>query len=1081
MPTRIGKYCEGIIEAGWLAAVILVPIFFNVYSSRIFEPDKITLLRSLALLMLGAWLIKIIDEGRIRLNSLPTGQSSWKVLLKTPLVLPALVITVVYLVATIFSVSPRTSLWGSYQRLQGFYTTLSYLIIFSMLLANLRRRKQVDRLVTTIVLASLPVALYGILQHYQLDPIPWGGDTTVRIAANMGNAIFVAAYMVMAFPLTAGRIVESFTAIMRENSRLYAHVARATVYVFTAFVQVIALYMSGSRGPVLGFLASAFIMFLLLTILWRKRWMTITVSILAVFGAVSLIVLNIPGGPLESIRKNPIVGRFGQILDSESTNALVRKYIWQGAAELVSPHEPLEYPDGSNDRFNIVRPLIGYGPESMYVAYNPFYPPLLGHVERRNASPDRSHNETWDSLVTTGWLGFLAYLFIFMSVFYFGLLWLGVIPRSKDKVIFFSLVAGGGIAGALLMIAWGGVAFFGVGLPFGMAIGLVFYISLAAVTGVYQPPKTHRETSRFILLVALLSAILAHFLEINFGIAIAVTRTYFWVFSALLLLIGVILPARGEFGSAEANTSDKRQPVKVTSNSARSKRSRRKLSTKLSSPGLTGHVIRHAVAWGFVSGIMLSVIGFCFVTNANRLTDVFSIFWSSLTRLQSQGIFSAGILMLVLVTWLFLAIVAAGEMEQIQSPGDYLKYLAWVLGVSGITAFLFWLLQASNLAYLASIRPSNEWELMDQVKRVGSLLTEFYIYLFVIVVLAAFFLSEDWPIRLSGSNNFVYITAPIISLVVFWLISWTNLRVIHADMTFKLAEPFTQGDQWPIASKLYAHAIDQAPNEDYYYLFLGRSYLEQAKTIEEPTAQATLVHNAERDLKTAQSINPLNTDHTANLARLYTWWATKSTTPEDQMSRGQIASDYYARALTLSKNNSTLWGEWAMLLLDVLHQPDEALKSLRHALSLDEEYGFTQALLGEYYVKVGRMNNDQAMLETAVTYYLKAADVSRSNEKASKVNYLVAAGNIYLEMAGKNTDNLDPSLLLQSVQAFEQALAVGPATGDVYRIEEQVARIYAELGEKEQANQHALLALAKAPEAEVERLKSFVAQIQSLP
>ena len=52
------------MEAAWLAAVIIIPIFFNIYSSRIFEPDKITILRSLALLTLGAWVVKLIEEGR---------------------------------------------------------------------------------------------------------------------------------------------------------------------------------------------------------------------------------------------------------------------------------------------------------------------------------------------------------------------------------------------------------------------------------------------------------------------------------------------------------------------------------------------------------------------------------------------------------------------------------------------------------------------------------------------------------------------------------------------------------------------------------------------------------------------------------------------------------------------------------------------------------------------------------------------------------------------------------------------------------------------------------------------------------
>ena len=48
---------------GWLAAAVLVPLFFNVYSSRVFEPDKISLLRSIALIMAVAWLVKLFEGG----------------------------------------------------------------------------------------------------------------------------------------------------------------------------------------------------------------------------------------------------------------------------------------------------------------------------------------------------------------------------------------------------------------------------------------------------------------------------------------------------------------------------------------------------------------------------------------------------------------------------------------------------------------------------------------------------------------------------------------------------------------------------------------------------------------------------------------------------------------------------------------------------------------------------------------------------------------------------------------------------------------------------------------------------------
>jgi hypothetical protein len=52
--TKLDRWCTSIIEAGWLAALIVAPLFFNVYSSRVFEPDKISLIRSIALVMLLA-------------------------------------------------------------------------------------------------------------------------------------------------------------------------------------------------------------------------------------------------------------------------------------------------------------------------------------------------------------------------------------------------------------------------------------------------------------------------------------------------------------------------------------------------------------------------------------------------------------------------------------------------------------------------------------------------------------------------------------------------------------------------------------------------------------------------------------------------------------------------------------------------------------------------------------------------------------------------------------------------------------------------------------------------------------------
>src|SRR5262245_61029272 len=190
MSNRLSRYCDGVMEACWLLALILAPLFFNIYSSRVFEPDKIALVRSLALITGAAWLIKLLSEGGPRFT-IPLPASRYGPIAgfyRLPLVVPVLAVVAIYIISTIFSVSPHATVYGSYQRMQGTFSTFSYIVLFAAIAANLRRRAQVERIITTVILTSLPISVYGLLQRFQRDPLPWGGDTVSRITGNMGNA-----------------------------------------------------------------------------------------------------------------------------------------------------------------------------------------------------------------------------------------------------------------------------------------------------------------------------------------------------------------------------------------------------------------------------------------------------------------------------------------------------------------------------------------------------------------------------------------------------------------------------------------------------------------------------------------------------------------------------------------------------------------------------------------------------------------------------------------------------------------------------------------------------------------------------
>jgi hypothetical protein len=213
-----------LVESCWLLAIIAVPIFFDTMSTRIFEPDKIVLFRNIVLVMLVALFLRGLitlpgvmahgarsagADGASEGGDAPVGarRPGWRrAMARNPMLLPVIVFALVYTLATIHSVLPGISFWGSYDRMQGLYTWLNYIAFFFVLAYSIRSWAQVERVISAIVFASVPVAVYGIMQHLHWDPVQWGAPTDVRVASTLGNAIFIGAYLLMTMPFAAYRL-----------------------------------------------------------------------------------------------------------------------------------------------------------------------------------------------------------------------------------------------------------------------------------------------------------------------------------------------------------------------------------------------------------------------------------------------------------------------------------------------------------------------------------------------------------------------------------------------------------------------------------------------------------------------------------------------------------------------------------------------------------------------------------------------------------------------------------------------------------------------------------------------------------
>ena len=1313
--SRLSVFCDKIIEAGWLAAVVVAPLFFNIYSSRVFEPDKITLVRSVALIMIAAWIVRAIEEFSHRAGG-RTGAAEdngskhrlfggvgWR----TPLALPALALVVVYLVATALSVTPRTSLFGSYQRLQGTYTTFSYIVIFFMILMNMRHRRQLDRLVTAIVMTSLPIAFYGILQRVDRDPLPWGGDVTQRVAANMGNAIFIAAYLIMAFFLTLGRTIEAFRVILTEEESRLSDILRASAYIFVGAVQLIAFAFAGSRGPLLGWLPGMFILGLVGLLMLRvtlqrsqapaspgavqsapmpersaseitgldvlkamllsftslmgagaafflalnafpgnpqvelaavaaligglipllilagiqrsaARWLWASWIFFSIIGAISLFLVNFSDHPrMTELRASGAFGSLGTLFESEGGTGRVRTLIWEGAVNLVRAHEPITFPDGNADSFNSIRTLVGYGPESMYVAYNRFYPPDLAHYEARNASPDRSHNETWDSLVITGAIGFLAEQSLFLSVFYFALKFIGWVPNRKATITLIAMMILGGIAGAIGLLVVKDVNFMGTGWPGGVAVGIVVYVVSFALFHFKVAPRvyvllaaviiliigaaifgaTFTSPNRWLeiagaaalsiaafgilyvvgrwafgetagqpiaigghvfLIIALFGGMLAHYLEISLaGIAIVSTRTYFWTYAAMLVVAGLNWVPTDEAEAAQVPAARPAQapapPGKPQPAVAARRKKRRgqapapRPEPRLSPTRLTSPWLGSTLAMALIGALVLSTLGFDFVntppiSEASQLPrDATAALWNSLTQLPyKDNQQSIGVLLMFFVTWLFGAVVSLTELRRrsIIAPANQWRATAVYAGASISLAFVYWTLHASGLlgviGTLFSLNAGPAASIDDYMGRfltvaegMAGLLAWFYVMVFAAMILMALSLygearARALPPRAWASEWGLIAGAPVVVAACLMVIAF-NYNSIRADIIFKQGAPYVANNacdgsgrpvsQCDIAIAHLKQALSHAPDEDFYMLALGASFLNKSAAstdesspllIENSTYDSIVNLSADdtaqlnrRDaltaarvtLEHARQVNPLNTDHSANLARLHRRWSDLAGSTEERRLRLEQSGNFYQQATNLSPNNAQLWNEWALVhfaLYELASQLsdtaaaqaalDEAASKLDRSLALDQEFADTYFYLASLHT----VRNDPDQLTSALEQALRL-NPNNAEAWARLTDQLLASGN-YTEAGTLTQDfvNRNPTFLpgwrtlaqriylpqgrlAEAASATQRALELSTQDAEHWLDQAAMAQIFLMAGDPQAALPYAQTAVQLAP------------------
>jgi len=213
MQERLILFYDHLIETGILLLVSVVPWILDTRANdAIFI--KTVFVQIIVFTIATVWFWKCIEEGKFKLPRLPS----------------ALAVLVFWWWCVItFITSPY-----KYASIEEFYRFVSYFLIFFVVVTNIKERAQVFRIITTFMITSGIVGIYGIFQHYGMDFVSWASQA--RIPSSLGNPDFFSGYLCIVTPIATGLIFASRSLLGK------------VIYAILVFILLICLFWTKTRG-----------------------------------------------------------------------------------------------------------------------------------------------------------------------------------------------------------------------------------------------------------------------------------------------------------------------------------------------------------------------------------------------------------------------------------------------------------------------------------------------------------------------------------------------------------------------------------------------------------------------------------------------------------------------------------------------------------------------------------------------------------------------------------------------------------------------------------------------------------------
>lgn len=313
----------------------------------------------------------------------------------------------IYLLATIFSLDPRYSLWGDPFRAGGFIT-FSFYIFFAIIIFLIISQKDWQLILDFSIIIGVLVSIVAIFQQFGIFSkffIPF----TIRPGSTLGNPIFLAIYLLLLIFLTL-----TFGLLSKNRIKKF-------FYFFSLLLFFsVSIILTQTRAALAGLIIGS---------LWfffgypkKMRSLKISAAIILV-----LVILGMYAAKTYLDSHLYVYKKMPPIVSSTVDRVLST---FEGTKIMESRVSAWKV------SFNALkeRPILGYGPENFHIGFDKYYDPLLPRIGTSFTGEgaewfDRAHNLIFDISVTAG----IPALIIYLS-FFGALLWqLQSIKRKRPE------------------------------------------------------------------------------------------------------------------------------------------------------------------------------------------------------------------------------------------------------------------------------------------------------------------------------------------------------------------------------------------------------------------------------------------------------------------------------------------------------------------------------------------------------------------------------------------------------------------------------------------------------------------------